>query len=215
MTDRLLGIDIETIPDVDALKTDTWKHYADKHEKKEDAAALHPAFAQIVSVAMIFRDLDDKEDQRIVHCSMDERKVLFDTLEEVTTILEHCSKKGSKPYLLGHNIKEFDMPMLVARYVKCALKVPRIFSTVGKKPWELTWVRDTSDYVKNGWKIISLDALCLICGVTSSKAGGMDGSHVWEEAKAGKLDRIGEYNLDDVRATLECYDRLDALGLRA
>jgi len=215
MAEVLLGIDIETIPDAEALKTDTWKKYADKHEKKEDAAALHPAFAQIVSVAMIMRGFEDEEDQKLVRCAMDERKVLADVLEDVTTVLEQCRKKGHAPYLVGHNIKEFDMPMLLARYVKHGPKVPRIFSTVGKKPWEITWVRDTGDYVKNGWKMMSLDALCLICGVQTSKVDGMDGSHVWEEAKAGKLDHIGEYNLDDVRATLDCYEVLTARGLRA
>lgn len=215
MSEVLLGIDIETIPDENALKTDAWKRYATKHEKTDDVAALHPAFAQIVSIALILRGYEDEEDQRIVRCAMDERKVLADALEDVNTVLEQCKKKGYTPYLVGHNIKEFDMPVLVARYVKHGPKVPRIFSTVGKKPWELTWVRDTSDYVKNGWKMISLDALCLLCGVASSKDGGMDGSHVWEEAKADKLDRIKEYNLDDVRATLDCYAVLTERGLRA
>ena len=211
-----IGIDIETIPDQEALKTDTWKKYAAKHEKEDDYAALHPAFAQIVSVALIARESPASEvNEEVSVCtSMNEATVLKHVDDFINSMTEKDRKdRPLRLRLIGHNIKEFDVPMLTARYVKHGPRVPLVFNTSGRKPWEITWILDTADAVKNGWKMISLDALCLLCGVTSSKCDGMDGSKVWEEAKALNLESIGEYNLDDVRATLECYNVLHSRGL--
>lgn len=211
-----IGLDIETIPSAEALKTDTWKKYAAKHEKEDDYAALHPAFAQIVSVALIARESPASEvkEEVSVCTSMNEATVLKHVDDFINSMTEKDRKDRSlRLRLIGHNIKEFDVPMLSARYVKHGPRVPVVFNTAGRKPWEITWILDTADAVKNGWKMISLDALCLLCGVASSKCDGMDGSKVWEEAKAHNLESIGEYNLDDVRATLECYNVLHSRGL--
>lgn len=54
---------------------------------------------------------------------------------------------------------------------------------------------------------VSLDSLCTTLGIDSPKSK-MTGSEVWDYFKAGRIDEIAEYNIDDVRALREVYRRL-------
>jgi predicted PolB exonuclease-like 3'-5' exonuclease len=58
-------------------------------------------------------------------------------------------------------------------------------------------------------KRVSLDRLCKILGVPTSK-GDMDGSKVAETAAAGEWDKIARYCEGDVIATRACYLKMAA-----
>lgn len=47
---------------------------------------------------------------------------------------------AEKEVLVGHNIKNFDIPFLAKRYLYHGLPVPHTLRTAGKKPWELVHV---------------------------------------------------------------------------
>lgn len=193
-----LGIDIETIPGEEALKSDVWKRYKDKHEKEDEYAALHPAFCQVVSVAFV-RDIGGDRTGHVVH---GENEV--DVIKGIDCYLYML---GGNPILIGHNIKEFDLPILMARFLRHKERIPHVLNIAGLKPWDLRWITDTSDFIKMGNRQISLDALCLLCGVDSPKTD-CDGSSVWKLYKDKKFKELAKYNLGDVHAVLDCYEVL-------
>lgn len=105
----------------------------------------------------------------------------------------------------GHNVA-FDL-----RFLKQRSTVHRIMPTLKTNPdarhgaghvfrtmAEWAGVRDT----------ISLDALCKALGVESPKAGGFDGSQVYDAWIAGKAGEVAEYCKKDVEAARQCYRRL-------
>lgn len=59
---------------------------------------------------------------------------------------------------------------------------------------------------------VSLDNLCRALNVPSPKAGGMDGSQVFDAWLAGDLDRIATYNLADVQALAQVWQVLQGTG---
>ena len=68
-------------------------------------SALVPEFAKIVCVSMAFV-LDSGETKKQTFSGDDEYKLLMD----VRTLLDRCHKLDF--YLCGHNLKNFDIPML-------------------------------------------------------------------------------------------------------
>lgn len=108
-----------------------------------------------------------------------------------------------KPYFIGHNIP-FDLKFLFRRAVILGIK----------PPFELPFNGyHGKDYYDNmyAWcgrgDRISQDNLCKALGL-EGKPDGIDGSKVWDEVKAGNIDKVVEYNRDDVRAVREVYKRL-------
>ena len=55
---------------------------------------------------------------------------------------------------------------------------------------------------------MSQDNLCAALGI-EGKPGDIDGSKVWGFVKEGKVDRVAEYNRDDVQKNREIYKRLN------
>lgn len=109
--------------------------------------------------------------------------------------------------IIGHNIT-WDLRFLYQRCVFHTLKPPPLLHRVmHAKPWDseigdtmLMWNPERD-------KKISLDKLCRILGVCSSK-GELDGSKIGQAYKDGRLDEIAQYCKGDVEATRECYRRL-------
>jgi DNA polymerase elongation subunit (family B) len=109
---------------------------------------------------------------------------------------------------VGHNIHSFDLRFIWQRCVINGVKMNPVLKAACKaKAWDrqigdtlLLWNSDRD-------KRISLDRLCKVLGVKTSK-GDMDGSKVYETYLAGDLQKIADYCGEDVRATRECYLRL-------
>jgi hypothetical protein len=55
---------------------------------------------------------------------------------------------------------------------------------------------------------VSLDDLAWALGIESSKTDEVEGSKVFDLYQAGKLEKIREYNLNDVRVTRKVYERM-------
>ena len=122
-------------------------------------------------------------------------------LKYVSSIVAHS------PNIVGHNVA-WDLRFLWQRFVVNGIAPPNWLRVAVKaKPWDISdtmtmWNPDRD-------KRISLDRLCRILGVPTSK-GDMDGSKVWDAYRAGEIDRIAAYCRADVEAVRECYRRMTA-----
>ena len=58
---------------------------------------------------------------------------------------------------------------------------------------------------------MSQNNLCKALGI-EGKPGDIDGSKVWDFYKAGKIDRIEEYNRHDVETVEKIYNRINFKG---
>ncbi len=110
----------------------------------------------------------------------------------------------------GHNIREFDIPYIVRRFLVHEINVPKVFRISMKKTWENKHILDTLDLWRFGdyKNYTSLQLLCCILNIPSPKSD-IDGSQVsavyWKD---DDLDRIVEYCERDVRALIRVFLRL-------
>jgi predicted PolB exonuclease-like 3'-5' exonuclease len=226
--EKLLFIDIETVgisSDLNSLKKNDTKlfslfqHYESWFKKRfpEDAdlslddlflsrTALVPEFAKIVCVCL---GLVDKEGnfKTTVISDTDEKKLL----ENVKKTLVKCYDLGY--WLCGHNVKNFDIPMLGKRMVINGILPPKILPSYDTKPWEVKAI-DTREVWQFGQyaSISTLDLMCGVMGVESSKSEEMDGSRVhevfWNEKN---YDKINKYCEKDVIVLYNVINKLTKL----
>lgn len=205
----MIFIDIETVPNEKALKSDAWKRYLKKHPEKTDHdAGLMPAFGQVVCICASIKDNENKF-VSFSECLEDEKKILT----RFKSWLDFIASENFYLHdiLCAHNGKGFDFPFLAARYVACGLMLPNVLKTAGKKPWEINHV-DTMELLKfGGWSAMSLDAACFMLEVQTPK-DDIDGSQVWDEFKKGNLSGIKMYCEKDVSALEQVYFKLWKMG---
>jgi predicted PolB exonuclease-like 3'-5' exonuclease len=137
----------------------------------------------------------------------DEKQVL----KEAQSTLNKCGKLDF--YLCGHNLKNFDIPMMAKRMIINNILPPKIFPTYDTKPWEVKAI-DTRDVWQYGQyaSISTLDLMCGVMGVESSKSDEMDGSRVHEVFyKEKNIDKINTYCEKDVKVLYEVVKKLQNL----
>tara|TARA_B100000963_G_scaffold334854_1_gene328423 strand:- start:3596 stop:4315 length:720 start_codon:yes stop_codon:yes gene_type:complete len=162
--------------------------------------ALHPEFNKVLCVSFGRVEIDSTgEVTSNVHtCSgHDEKEVLHNTLK----VFEKFHASGFK--FVGHNIKGFDIPVILKRSVINGLSIPSFLHLHNLKPWEMPFI-DTSDVWNFGaWggTRVSLDLMSASLNVPTPK-DNMDGSMVsdayWLE---DRLEDIVKYCEKDVIAT--------------
>ena len=120
------------------------------------------------------------------------------------------------PQLVGHNIKEFDLPYLARRMTVHGIPLPSALDIAGKKPWEVSHI-DTMELWKFGDRknYTSLDLLATLFDIPSSKEG-IDGSEVngYYHTKQD-LTSIRDYCMRDVVTTMQVYRKLRQMPLIA
>lgn len=175
------------------------------YEKK---SAIYAEFNKIVciSVGYLSHDKDDLILKVKSFASDDEKEVLLDFKK----LLDKHFNNVDKDFLCGHNIKEFDCPVICRRMLVHGIKHPDLLKLSRKKPWQLGYLLDTLDMWKFGdyKSYISLNLLAAIFDIPSPKED-MDGTMVskvyWEE---NDLDRIQVYCQDDVVTTVSVFLKL-------
>ena len=228
---KILFLDIETVgacPDYDscaALDTDIanqFDKYFDWFQKRfpEDAsveidqknymfkrrAALVPEFAKIVCVSVAFVT-DKGETKAQTFSGGDEKEVLLG----VQKLLDRCGKLDF--YLCGHNLKNFDIPMLAKRMIINGLLPPSILPSYDTKPWEIKAI-DTKEIWQYGQfgAISSLELMCVSLGIESPKNMEVTGNKVhnafWNE---NKYQEIQEYCEKDVEVLIKVLIKLTNL----
>ena len=228
---KILFLDIETVgrcPDYDSCEkfspeiAEQFDKYFDWFQKRfpEDAsvdidpknfmfkrrAALVPEFAKIVCVSMAFV-MENGEVKRQTFSGDDEKELL----SQVRNLLDRCHKLDF--YLCGHNLKNFDIPMLAKRMIINGILPSKILPSYDTKPWEVKAI-DTKEIWQYGayTSIGSLDLVCSTMGIETPKDGEVTGENVhnvyWVEQK---LTQISEYCEKDVDVLIQFIKKLKEL----
>jgi hypothetical protein len=169
-------------------------------------AALVPEFAKIICISVAF--LTDKDEIKKQTFSGDDEKQI---LTDCQKLLDRCGKLDF--YLCGHNLKNFDIPMLAKRMIINGLMPPSILPSYDTKPWEIKAI-DTKEIWQYGayTSIGSLDLLCTTMDIPTPKDGEITGDKVhsayWDE---NKLKEITEYCEKDVEVLIHIIKKLKNL----
>lgn len=200
---NILFIDIETAPIVykyndlnDATKKlwDTKFRYqqTDSAETLYLKSGIYAEFAKVVCISVGFFHYKSFRVKSFI--AKDEKQLLKDFSKLLN---EHYNRK--EHLLCAHNGKEFDFPFLCRRILINGLKLPKILSIAGKKPWEVNHI-DTMELWKFGdyKSYTSLNLLASVFNIPTPK-DDIDGSDVarvyWEEKN---MERIKTYCQKDV-----------------
>jgi len=168
--------------------------------------ALVPEFAKIVCVSMAFVT-DKGEIKQQTFSNDDEKQLLLD----VQKLLDRCGKLDF--YLCGHNLKNFDIPMMAKRMIINGLNPPSILPSFDTKPWEVKAL-DTREIWQYGayTAIGSLDLMCTSLDIPTPKGGEVTGDKVhecyWER---NMLKEISEYCERDVVVLVNTIKKLKEL----
>ena len=169
-------------------------------------AALVPEFAKIVCVSMAFV-MDNGEVKKQTFSGDDENELLI----QVRNLLDRCHKLDF--YLCGHNLKNFDIPMLAKRMIINGILPSKLLPSYDTKPWEVKAI-DTKEIWQYGayTSIGSLDLVCSTMGIDTPKDGEVTGDKVhhayWIEQK---LPQISEYCEKDVDVLVQFIKKLKEL----
>jgi predicted PolB exonuclease-like 3'-5' exonuclease len=225
---KILFIDIETVggcPDLESCErfspkiAEQFHKYYDwfnkrfpeditltKDEVFKKRASLVPEFAKIICVSMAFV-LENGEIKKQTFSGDDEKELLL----QVRNLLDRCHKLDF--YLCGHNLKNFDIPMLSKRMIINGILPSKILPDYNTKPWEVKAI-DTKEVWQYGayTSIGSLDLVCSTMGIQTPKDGEITGDKVhgtyWEEQK---LTEISEYCEKDVDVLIQFIKKLKEL----
>ena len=197
----IYSLDLETVPNEEALASPAWQEYKDRHPDTDDhAAGLYPEFGQICCASLVKLDQD--------FCAVqDPLTFLAGNASEEQDLLQALAvylPGGTQ--LVGHAIKKFDIPFLAKRWLWHHIRglklkaLPLPLSVAGKKPWEIIHVDTMELLTFGGYPGVSLRTACYLLGIRDPKANCY-GKDVWDMFKAGNLQEIGSYcNKDAVAA---------------
>jgi len=225
---KILFLDIETVgvsSNFDNLKKDypelsyQFENYLDWFQKRfpEDTgksiedifvnrAALVPEFSKIVCVSVGFVD-PKGEVKKQTFFNSNETQLLTD----VNTLLNRVDKLGF--ILCGHNLKNFDIPVLAKRMLINGVLPSSILPSYDTKPWEIKAIdaKEIWQYGQFG-AISSLELMCISLGVESSKNMEITGNKVhnsfWNE---NKYQEIQDYCEKDVEVLINVVTKLSKL----
>lgn len=155
-----------------------------------------------VDPVSLVRGLDESERDFIAR-ALDGIQGLLDA---ATVTAPNGHEWPAEPYFIAHNAP-FDLGFLMRRCwvnaIRPPFKLPQPSAREGKD------YGDTMTAWAGYRGTISLDRLCRALGVPSPKAGGTDGSQVFELWQTGKHEELARYNAADVLATRRCWWRLN------
>jgi predicted PolB exonuclease-like 3'-5' exonuclease len=169
-------------------------------------AALVPEFAKIVCISVAFV-MENGEVKKQTFSDDNEQKLLSDCQK----LLDRCGRLEF--WLCGHNLKNFDIPMMAKRMIINGLMPPSILPTYDTKPWEIKAI-DTKEIWQYGayTAIGSLDLMCTCMEVPSPKEGEVTGDKVHDAYwNKGMLKEISEYCERDVNVLIDVIKKLKAL----
>ncbi len=115
-----------------------------------------------------------------------------------------------EPKLISFNGRNFDIPFLMLRSVALGIEVSRALAKENRFSHDNHL--DLADLITlyGAGRKYSLDFICRRLGIRSPKEDGIDGGDIQELFKKGEYERIAEYNLRDVLAIAELYERVRA-----
>ena len=129
-------------------------------------------------------------------------------LKDVNDLLNRVNRLDF--VLCGHNIKNFDIPVLAKRMMINGIRPSYILPSYDTKPWEIKAI-DTKEIWQYGQfgAISSLELMCVSLGIESSKNMEVTGNKVhnsfWIE---NKYDEIKDYCEKDVEVLINVVKKI-------
>jgi 3'-5' exonuclease len=206
---NILFLDIETVPAYPVYeqlpepfrtlwekKSQYLKKETETPEDLYSKAGIYAEFGRIICISTgMIGNLNEKRVLRLKSFYQENEKELLEAFADLVTRLN----QKREIELCAHNGKEFDFPYISRRMLIHDIKLPLLFDTAGKRPWEVRHL-DTLELWKFGdhKHYTSLDLLASVFNLESPKSD-LDGSQVarvyWKDKN---LDRIVEYCRRDV-----------------
>ena len=202
----------ETITAPAAMKKketiDAWHNGEGKYEGEKDKAiedayrktSFDGSKGQICSIAW---KVDGCEVDSIATNVTNEKgmiEVFFNTVKA------DCQDRP--PYFIGQYIGGFDLKFIFHRAIILGVKPPFKIPFDGRHGSSFYCTQ--AAWAGFGGRM-SQDNLCKALGI-EGKPDDIDGSKVWDFYKAGKIDRIEEYNRYDVETVEKIYNRINFIG---
>lgn len=174
-----------------------------------DKAHLHPEFAQIIciSAGMIMEDFTFR---CASFCGESEKEILTGFLANKKSFIHQDGGANNEKYVVGYNIKQWDIPFLAKRILYNSLELPALLDIGSYKPWDLIFLIDVKEHLKfGGMDAPSLESLCTVLGVeTAQDKFKVEASELAGKHKAKEYDFIKQYCEYDVYALASCYLKL-------
>lgn len=223
---QILFLDIETVTESPAyrlLSEDIqalWNHKAsmlrltakngflDNETMYESKAGIYSEFSKVICISILhYYQVDEKG---YVESQSFYPKKEADLLSQFGAYLDAKFDKVNNVKIVGHNIREFDIPFIARRMLIKEVKLPKVFRIGGKKPWQIEHLVDTMSLWKFGdfKNYTSLNLLAKILNVPSPKEE-LDGSKVHNAYWLyNDLPGIVKYCEKDVLTTAKVFYKL-------
>lgn len=224
-----LIFDIETIgEDFDSLdKTSQhmltrWieQEYLDEDERRtrienlKDQLGFSPLTGSIVAIGA----LNAEKNEGAVYFSGPQKNVEFEdggikykSMSEKEMLEQFWTLAKLHSHFVTFNGRSFDVPFMMVRSAVHGVKPTRdlmegryLYQQRGVKHIDL--FDQLSFYGAARYRGQSLHLWCRALGITSPKAGGVDGDAVADLYTKGEFEKIARYNAEDLRATRELYE---------
>lgn len=109
--------------------------------------------------------------------------------------------------VIGHNVAAFDLRFLAQRSIIHGIRPHLVIARAAQaKPWETDKVFDTMVQWAGVGGRVKLDKLCKVLGIQCK--GDLDGSKVWDYVKAGRLEEVAAYCVEDVERVRALHRRM-------
>ena len=169
------------------------------------ATALDPMLAAVLVVAY---NVDGVEHVTEVFASDDAERAGLENLSADWNALI-----GPETLLVGHNIADFDMPVLIGAWNRHDIDPPAFFPVFKRGKFFGNFYDSMEHIPNNRAGFVGLDAACRALGLPSAKACSwegrpMNGGRVAEAFERAQFELLQEYCLADVSAELALFQRL-------
>jgi len=177
-------------------------------------APLFAEWGKIICISMLRITDVSKLTYKIGSIALDNEKDLLEKFLVLTPKISTAKlPEKAEDYMCAHAGLLFDFPFMAKRMIINGIELPAAFDFAETKPWERMHLIDTLDVWKFGQYdgAASLDLLCSVFGVKSSKSdmNGADVKDVYWKDK--DLKRISEYCEQDVLALASCYLKMKGI----
>jgi len=207
---RLLPDDIKKLWDHKAshIRTSANGGNVDNDTLYERKAGIYAEFAKIICISTthVYNHEGKEYVDKRSFASKDEESILTNFAD----FLNNDFKTLTSAKIIGHNIREFDIPFIARRMIVKGVNLPKALSISGKKPWQVEFLEDTMNLWKFGdfKNYTSLNLLAKILNVPSPKEA-LEGCKIHNAFWLyNDLDAIKEYCELDVLTTAMIYYKL-------
>lgn len=207
-----LFIDLETLPTEEPWVKDeiseNTTHPGNMSKPETIAAWERDKKPAAVKEALVKTAVDTSLAQILcIGYAIDDQETKVITGDEISILNSFFSLYSSlkQPLLVGHNIVNFDLPLLYHRAIINGADLPDRFPSPSDKPWDMN-AHDTSLLWGGIKNYIKLDRLAKLLGVGDK--GGISGADVYPMYLEGKKAEIYDYCASDVELTRRIYNKI-------